>query len=221
MCHTEIWQVCCSYTTSYVKSSKIVYTKTLSTVEIIIACQAVKNLDCWRKIPVPLFKLISSGFYCKVYFSFEWPVWSFIKGKCHYCSTLLSLWQAETLFLLNLLEWHWLIKLYRCQVYNSATHHLHIVLCVHHPSQVSFRHHSQTLNLFAYLEQEAFFPVLSFLSNFLVYLSNQNSTSDLPLIVFNLLRSFILSLPLPGPLRWGRRNEVIVLQNWLRGTADD
>ena len=43
-------------------------------------------------------------------------------------------------FLLNLLGWHWLItlvywliKLYRLQVYNSITHHLNVVLCVHNP----------------------------------------------------------------------------------------
>ena len=36
-------------------------------------------------------------------------------------------------FLLNLLGWHWLTKLYRFQVYSSIMHHLHIVLCVHHP----------------------------------------------------------------------------------------
>ena len=35
--------------------------------------------------------------------------------------------------LLNLLRWHWLIKLYRCQVYNSLIRHVYIVLCVHHP----------------------------------------------------------------------------------------
>ena len=36
-------------------------------------------------------------------------------------------------FLLNLLGWHWLIKLHGFQVYNSITHHLYIVLCVYHP----------------------------------------------------------------------------------------
>ena len=36
-------------------------------------------------------------------------------------------------FKLNLLGWHWLIKLYRFQVYNSIIHHLYIVLCVHPP----------------------------------------------------------------------------------------
>ena len=36
-------------------------------------------------------------------------------------------------FLLNLLGWHWLIKVYRFQVYNSIIHHLYIVLWVHHP----------------------------------------------------------------------------------------
>ena len=38
----------------------------------------------------------------------------------------------ESTFLLNLLEWHWLIKLYKFQVYNSIVHHLYIALCVHH-----------------------------------------------------------------------------------------
>ena len=33
---------------------------------------------------------------------------------------------------MTLFGWHWLIKLYRFQVYNSITHHLYIVLCVHH-----------------------------------------------------------------------------------------
>ena len=36
-------------------------------------------------------------------------------------------------FLLNLLRWHWLTKLYGLKVYNSTTHHLYTVLCVHHP----------------------------------------------------------------------------------------
>ena len=36
--------------------------------------------------------------------------------------------------LLNLLRWHWLIKLYRFHLYNSIIHHLYIVLCVHHPN---------------------------------------------------------------------------------------
>ena len=40
-------------------------------------------------------------------------------------------------FSLNLLGWHWLIKLYRFQVYISTIHHLYIVLCVPTPSQVS------------------------------------------------------------------------------------
>ena len=31
------------------------------------------------------------------------------------------------------LEWHWLIRLYRFQVQNFITHHLYVVLCVHHP----------------------------------------------------------------------------------------
>ena len=35
--------------------------------------------------------------------------------------------------LLDLLGWHWLIKLYRFWVYSAITHHLYIVLCVCHP----------------------------------------------------------------------------------------
>ena len=35
-------------------------------------------------------------------------------------------------FLLNLLRWHWLVTLYRFQVYNSIMH-LYIALCIHHP----------------------------------------------------------------------------------------
>ena len=37
------------------------------------------------------------------------------------------------IFLLNVLGWLWIIKLYRFQVYSSMIHHPHIVLCVHHP----------------------------------------------------------------------------------------
>ena len=37
------------------------------------------------------------------------------------------------LIFIELMGWHWLIKLYRFQVYDSVTHHLYIVLCVHHP----------------------------------------------------------------------------------------
>ena len=35
-------------------------------------------------------------------------------------------------FSLNLLVWHWLIKLNRFQVYISIMHQLYIVLCFHH-----------------------------------------------------------------------------------------
>ena len=35
-------------------------------------------------------------------------------------------------FLLNLLGWHWLIKLCRFQAYSCIIHHLYIVLCIHH-----------------------------------------------------------------------------------------
>ena len=36
-------------------------------------------------------------------------------------------------FLLNLLGWYWLIKLYRFLVYNSITHHPYTILCVYRP----------------------------------------------------------------------------------------
>ena len=36
-------------------------------------------------------------------------------------------------FLLNLLGWCWLIKLYRLLVYNSMIHVLYIASCVHYP----------------------------------------------------------------------------------------
>ena len=48
-------------------------------------------------------------------------------------SLLFLFWFPRGHFLLNLLGWHWLIKSYRLQVYNSTTHQLYIILCVHHP----------------------------------------------------------------------------------------
>ena len=49
-------------------------------------------------------------------------------------SRLLAL-SAPFLFLLNLLGWPWLIKLYRFQVYSSIIYQLYIVLCL--PSKVN------------------------------------------------------------------------------------
>ena len=37
--------------------------------------------------------------------------------------------------------WHWLIRLYRFQVYSSMIHHLYIVLCVYHPKLNLLYHH--------------------------------------------------------------------------------
>ena len=37
-------------------------------------------------------------------------------------------------------------KIYRFQAYKSVIYHLYVVLCVHHPSQVSFRHHLSPLS---------------------------------------------------------------------------
>ena len=42
------------------------------------------------------------------------------------CSNTLS-------FLLDLLGWHWLIKIYRFWVHSSIIHHLYIIFCVHCP----------------------------------------------------------------------------------------
>ena len=36
-------------------------------------------------------------------------------------------------FLLNVLGWHWLIRLCRFHGYISIIHHLYIALCAHHP----------------------------------------------------------------------------------------
>ena len=45
---------------------------------------------------------------------------------------MLSSWLIffQNLFSFNLLGWHWLIKLYRFQVYNSVLHHPYIALRV-------------------------------------------------------------------------------------------
>ena len=45
------------------------------------------------------------------------------------------------LFLLNLLGWQWLVKLYRFQVHYSIIHHLLLYCVFTIPSQVSFHHH--------------------------------------------------------------------------------
>ena len=37
------------------------------------------------------------------------------------------------MFKLNWLGWHWLIGLYRLQVYNTMMHDLYIILCAYHP----------------------------------------------------------------------------------------
>ena len=51
-----------------------------------------------------------------------------------------NLVKEQTLFsfiiltiLIKLLGWHWLIRLYRVQVYHSITHHLYVALCALHP----------------------------------------------------------------------------------------
>ena len=50
---------------------------------------------------------------------------------------LLNCWllpQAGAIFKLNLLGWHWFVKII-FQVYNSTKHHLHTVWCAHRPRQ--------------------------------------------------------------------------------------
>ena len=49
--------------------------------------------------------------------------------------------------LLNLVGWHWLIKLNRFQVCNCTAHHLCTVLWVHYP-KISLHHHSLPFILF-------------------------------------------------------------------------
>ena len=45
--------------------------------------------------------------------------------------------------------WHWLIKLYRFQAYDSMTHHLYIALCAHYPK-------SNHLSLYTWEADQAF-----------------------------------------------------------------
>ena len=40
---------------------------------------------------------------------------------------------SHTFLKTNLLEWHWIIKLNRFQMYDFMTHHLYVALCAHHP----------------------------------------------------------------------------------------
>lgn len=57
------------------------------------------------------------------------PLYSvFILVKCSFRSELIFF-----KFLLHLLEWHWLIKLHRLQLYISVIPHQYISLCVHYP----------------------------------------------------------------------------------------
>ena len=59
-------------------------------------------------------------------------------GKIHKGSIFRRIvYVIPALFLkLNLLRWHWLIRLYTFPVYNSMTHHLRIELCAHHPNSL-------------------------------------------------------------------------------------
>ena len=75
----------------------------------------------------------------------SWKIGHSSSSLLHHFSWLLFLPLVINIFsfLLNLLGWHWLIKLYRFQVNSSITHHLYIVLC-----QVSFHHHLSPRTLF-------------------------------------------------------------------------
>lgn len=50
-----------------------------------------------------------------------------------FCPETYSLFHLFSPFLLNLLRWYWLTKLYTVQVPNSKTHHLYTSLYGHHP----------------------------------------------------------------------------------------
>ena len=49
----------------------------------------------------------------------------------------LSTLKTGQIFSLNLLGWHWLVKLCSFQVYNSMIHHLYMALWVHYPRSTS------------------------------------------------------------------------------------
>ena len=58
-----------------------------------------------------------------------------------------TFWKSfKKTFYMNLLGWHRLIKLYRFQVYGFITHHLYIVLCVHHPKASLLEHSLDVLS---------------------------------------------------------------------------
>ena len=57
----------------------------------------------------------------------------FPKPRSHSVSPYNLFFNCFFSFVLNLFVWHWLIKLYSFQVYNSIIPHLYTVLCVHHP----------------------------------------------------------------------------------------
>ena len=50
-------------------------------------------------------------------------------------------------FLLNLLGWHRLAKLYRFQMHSSTTHHVYTVLCVHRPKSRLLRSPSPSVTV--------------------------------------------------------------------------
>ena len=58
---------------------------------------------------------------------------SFLAFSCLFFLSFLFFSFLSFIFLLNLLRQHWLIKLYRFQVYKSIIHHLYIVLYIHGP----------------------------------------------------------------------------------------
>ena len=117
------------------------------------------------------------------------------------------------------------MKLYRFQVYNSIIHHLHIVLCVHTPTQVSVHHHLSPLN--ALLSPSSPFPSSnhhtvvcaynfcfygSFLLNPFIFLTQphkspslwQLSVYSLPLslFLFCLLIYLVHYIPLMNEVMW-------------------
>ena len=47
------------------------------------------------------------------------------------CHCLLFIFYFLLFFKLNLLGWHWLMRLYRSQVYNPTIHHLYIASCAY------------------------------------------------------------------------------------------
>ena len=124
---------------------------------------------------------------------------------------------------MKLLWWHWLTKLYRFWVYNSIIRHGYILLCVHHPSHVSFHHHLLPFTLFHLLQPPfpsgTHHPVVS-MRFFLCLIPSPFSPSlqpPFPLTGISLFSLQILSCIINSSLGLlGGGQEYVIFKVWLR-----